>query len=252
MTDLELKIQILKYLGHQLKKSLDLQFDHPHPIPASGSRHLYRHSMQLAPVSIERDNTKSQNSKTMLSATSPSDSFYLTDIFNTLYESNKHSEFVRINKDLKEVHISLLKKFWFNSCVTFQVFYNMLLAPIKNKDWINGTDFLRSIEATHQKNVFRPFVPEKSDQKFNEGIRIQQFLCILYLVYFCLVDFEYGEMSIDGIVCVLRLTRRMGKNSENDLVKLANNFLIIANKMRKEKKTHITFMEFLGVLLNKL
>jgi len=252
MTDSELKTQILKYLGYQVKKSLESQYDSPNSIPPPGSKYLYRHSMQLAPVSIDRDINKSLTSKTMLSATSPCDSFYLTDIFNTLYESNKHSQLVRLNKDQKEVHISLLKKFWFNSCVTFQVFYNMLLAPIKNKDWISSIDFLRSIEATHQKNVFRPFMPEKSDQKFNEGMRIQQFVCILYLVYFCLVDCEYGEMNIEGIMCVLRLTRRMGKNSESDLAKLANSFLIIANKMRKEIKTHITFWEFLTVLLNKL
>lgn len=253
MTDIDIKRQILIYIGYKAKIASELEDQYSYTNSYSvNSKSGYRHSMNISTMTTRNCLLISQMSKSMVEPTFISDSFSLNDVFTALFESSKHSDLVRVCKNEKEIHLVLLKRFWFSSCVMLQVFYNILLAPLQKKEWVNCMDFLRSIEATYQKNVLSSFVHSKDLKKFSENMRIQQFLCILYLVYFCVVEFNYGEMNIHGLVSVLRLTKRMSKNIGDDLLKIARKIFEYANKSKTEIKNHITLKEFYSVLLNKL
>lgn len=177
-------------------------------------------------------------------------SFAMENCFFTIRDMYLGTELTRVINDTTEIHMVVVKQYWFDCCVSFQIFLNMLMAPIQHKEWINSDDFLKSMEAVHQKNVFRGFFSEKQDKKLSSMMRYQKILCKLYLVFFCVVEFEYKEIDLNCLITIIELSHRMQKTKEKDLINLAKNFLERANKKRKEIRACITFKEFKDLIYN--
>jgi hypothetical protein len=170
-----LKLEILRFLAFR-RMAESQESDEVFIKRKENGKHPNRFTIQIPNENLNFLHYPVYN-RSVVSATLPRENFTLSDTFYSLFEENMSTGLCRLNNSQKEVHISLLKHFWLDSSVTFQVFYNILLAPLNNKQWITQSDFLRSIEATHSKNMCRAFIPEKNERKFSSGMRIQQFLC---------------------------------------------------------------------------
>ncbi len=176
MNDLNsLKLEISRFFGFR-KKQILKTIDRSLLNSKANTKHLNRFSIQIPNQGLDFKRSLEVN-KSVVSATLPIETFTLSETFDLLFNENMSTGLCRVFNSQKEVHLSIIKHFWFDSCVTFQVFFNILLAPINGKQWVTENDFLRSIEATHSKNMCRAFVPEKDERKFSSGMRIQQFLC---------------------------------------------------------------------------
>ena len=247
----QLRNEISKYLGFKKKTTPEhknsLDFD-----SFQGKNFfLYRYSLGF-PRNNERNfiQFSSMNNDSNIQKNIKNNSFSLINSFNMIKEKYSNSGLIRSVNDHTEIHICLIKQYWFDCCVSFSIFLKILLAPISQKEWILLEDFCRSIEAVQQKNVCRAFFSQKEDKKFNSMMRLQKFLCKNYSVFFCVVEFEYNEIDESGLIKVFELANRTQKTSEKDLVNIARHFLIRANNRRKEVRPVIRFEEFMALVLN--
>jgi hypothetical protein len=172
----KVKIQILRYIGLVKKKILQ---EKEEVLIGHTTKHktMYRYTVQI-PNGLNFKEDFNELTRSVASATLRPEIFNLSDSFDSLFEKHTPTGLCKLVNSTKQVHIGLIKQFWLETCVSCQVFYNILQAPLNNKTWVTCIDFLRSIEATHSKNICRAFVPEKQEHKFGSSMRIQQFLCI--------------------------------------------------------------------------
>lgn len=193
-------------------------------------------------------------SQSLLLPSKDPENFSFKAIFDSIKQKFQTTGLIRIdgNRNEAEIHISIITQFWLDCFVTFQVFLNMLLAPIRDKEWIQYEDFLKSIDAVHQKNVCRAFFSTKQDKKFSATVRVQKLLCTNYLVYFCIVEYEVKKIDLKGLIKVLELAHKMPKSREKELKILAEGFIHKANQLRKYQKTTISLKEFYSLLISSL
>ena len=250
----ELKRQMLRFMGFKKKV---LRRDVEEVVIFFDSRsvekdlHTLRYSLAV-PRSVERSNTAfmTMNDQNFLRQNCRKKEFRMENTFNVLQEIAKEAGLYRITSNVSEIHIVIVKKYWFDCCVSFQIFFNVLLAPVQGKEWVSCEDFMRCMEAIHQKNVFRGFFSEKQDKKLSNMMRFQKFLCNVYAVCFCVVEFEYKYMDVECLIVVMELINRMQKTKEQDIINLATSFMERANKRRKEISPYITFQEFKALIFN--
>ena len=159
---------------------------------------------------------------------------------------------MRIIKNKEFIHTSLIIRFWLDCYVSSQVFLSMLMAPLKDKEWLSFEDFTKSIETINQRNVFRAFFSEKEDKKFATTMRIQKLLCKVYLVFFRLVEYDIKHMNVQGLIKVIELSNRNVKAKEKDIQQLAEGFIQRANQKRKAISTVISVSEFYDLLVTSL
>jgi hypothetical protein len=75
------------------------------------------------------------------------------------------------------IYFSVVIRFWLSCFVASQMFYMLLIAPMKDKEWISFDDFKKCIENIHQRNIARAFLSDKEDKKYSFNLRIQKMLC---------------------------------------------------------------------------
>jgi len=255
MTEIpDLKKIILQYLGLCKKKSIsqlnELELVEVKSLPdpftskSFSVDHIDRESFILSCLP----------SQSLLLPSKDPEIFSFKAVFYSIMQKFRSTGLIRIdgNRNEAEIHISIISQFWLDCFVTFQVFLNMLLAPIRDKEWIQYEDFLKSIDAVHQKNVCRAFFSTKQDKKFSATVRVQKLLCTYYLVYFCIVEFEVNQIDLKGLIKVVGLAHRMSKSREKELKILAEGFIYKANQHRKYQKPSISLKEFYSLLISSL
>jgi hypothetical protein len=246
----DLKKEILKYIGFILKSSDCKKLNND---TFAGEKNFFMYRYSLATFRVVEN--KNLAYSTMANEPVPlshkkKEPFTIDGIFVSLKNKYADTGFVRMSNKVTEIHIYVIKQYWFDCCVSFQGFFNMLMAPMQGKTWVNCEDFLRSIEAVHQRNICRIFLPPKEEKKISMNLKIQKFLCKGYLVFFCVVQNEYVEMNIESLIKVAELSNRMCKAKQHDALTIANTFLTRANNRRKEVRSYITLKEFIALLLS--
>jgi hypothetical protein len=76
-----------------------------------------------------------------------------------------------------EVHLAAIKQFWLDCGVCSMVFFHILMAPVRDKQWLRREDFLRSLESFQQKNLVLAFLPEQKKKQMALTMKIQKMLC---------------------------------------------------------------------------
>lgn len=248
----EVKTQLLKYIG--LKKKIDPEAEQILYFTTRSDERKYfsyRYSLSL-PKNPERSNVAfvSMNSSGLLQQIIKEINFQET--FEELIERYMNTGLVRIVNNAYEIHVSIIKRHWLDCAVAFQVFFTMLQAPLHGKEWVTFGDYLRSIEAAHQRSIVNAFLSNKQKKKLGLMMRIQKLLCMFYVVFFCVVEYEVKQIDVGGLIKVMQLGHRMQKTMDKEIIELANEFMTRANKIRKEDRAIITFQEFKSLLLNSV
>lgn len=255
MTDIsDLKKKILQFLGYRKKKSLmvfnELVLVEEISQPTSITTRTFSHQK------IDRESfiLSCLPSQSVLFPCKDTDSFSLKAVFDSIKDKFSSTGLIRIdgNRNESEIHISIITQFWLDCFVAFQVFLNTLLAPIRDKQWIQYEDFVKSVDAVHQKNVCRAFFSSKQDKKFSSTVKVQKLLCNYYLVYFCIVEFELKDVDLNALIKVFQLAHRMPRSKEHELATLAKGFMSRADQRRKYQKGSITIKEFYSLLITSL
>ncbi|OMJ68293.1 hypothetical protein SteCoe_34305 [Stentor coeruleus] len=248
----EVRIQLLRYIG--FKKKADPEAEQVlYFTTHSDERKYFSHRYSLSvPKSLERSKVAfvSMNSSGLLQQIIKEINFQ--DTFEELIGRYISTGLVKIVNNTYEIHVSVIKRHWLDCAVSFQVFFTMLQAPLHGKEWVTFNDYLRSIEAAHQKNIVNAFLSSKHKKKLGVMMRIQKLLCIFYIVFFCIVEYEVKQMDAGGLIKVMQLGHRMQKTMDKEIIELANEFMTRANKIRKEDRVIITFQEFKNLLLNSV
>ncbi|OMJ76912.1 hypothetical protein SteCoe_23616 [Stentor coeruleus] len=248
----EIKTQLLRYIG--LKKKVYPEAEQVLYFTTHSDERRYfslRYSLAI-PKNPERSRVAfvSMNSSGLLQQIVKEINFQET--FEVLVGKYMNTGLVRIVNNSYEIHVSIIKRHWLDCAVAFQVFFTMLQAPLHGKEWVTFGDYLKSIEAAHQKNIVNAFLSGKQKKKLSVMMRIQKLLCIFYIVFFCIVEYDVKQMDVGGLIKVMLLGHRMQNTMDKKISGLANEFMTRANKMRKEDRMIITFQEFKNLLLNSV
>lgn len=255
MTDIhDLKKKILQFIGFRKKRAL-MVFDEL-VLVEEISQTDPNSTRTFSHPAVDRESfiLSCLPSQSVLFPCKDTDSFSLKAVFDSIKDRFSSTGLIRIdgNRNESEIHISIITQFWLDCFVAFQVFLNTLLAPIRDKQWVQYEDFVKSIDAVHQKNVCRAFFSSKQDKKFSSTVRVQKLLCNVYLVYFCIVEFELKEIDLSALIKVFQLAHRMPKSKEIELNTLAKGFMTRADQRRKYQKHSIAFKEFYSLLITSL
>ena len=132
----------------------------------------------------------------------------IQNIFTTLAGSYRNTFWVRGEREL-EISIIIIKQFWLDCSVCDSVFFGLIMKPIRNKEWINYESFLMCFEEIHNDYKWGIFSSKKSLNNMKSGLFKQKSLCKIYLVFFCVVCYEFSEdLDRDGIKKVLNMIEK--------------------------------------------
>lgn len=103
--------------------------------------------------------------------------FTFESIFQSKVEQYRGTSWVKKVNGQDSLHSEILNQIWLDCYVSDQGFMNLLVNPVQKFTWVGFQDFLKCLEAIHQKTFGHFFFPKRYGKKSKTLFRVQKLLC---------------------------------------------------------------------------
>ncbi|CAG9326401.1 unnamed protein product [Blepharisma stoltei] len=166
--------------------------------------------------------------------------------FLHLYFTHKPNHGSRIYKNNPEVHISNIIQHFLDCFITTHNLLNILLAPLKGKEWVDLKSFVQSLEAIQQ-TVFdkSSFFYKEPGSDFKKNMTMQKLLFFFKMVEI----YHEGELGRAQLQTVMSMALKKKKKA-SEQSRLVAWTLEKAKILSGKRKEYVTFEEFYKILKN--